>query len=82
MNIAASELRVEQSRRGLYSNLRRLRRRLSRPSSLAAAASAGALIGFALTREGGTRTLSALVAALVRRAAAHVFDTVRRSRGR
>jgi hypothetical protein len=70
--IAAAELRVVQSRHNLRVGLRRLRRRLSRPSFLAAAAAVGALLGFLLTRRGSTGAVAATVAtALIRHALKH-----------
>lgn len=66
-SIAAAELRVIQSRRELRGALRRLGARLARPPSLAAAAAAGALVGFAMTRLGGAAALArTLAAALLR----------------
>jgi hypothetical protein len=59
--IAAAELRVVQSRSDLRTGWRRVRSKLSQPPFLAAAAAAGVLVGFSLTRRGRT-----LAAALVR----------------
>lgn len=80
--IVAVELRVVQSRRELRDGLRRLRSRLSRPSSLAAAAALGALLGFLLTRRGRMGALAgALAIALIRHGVGHLIaraDTSRR----
>lgn len=66
--MVAAELRVVQSRRELRDGLRRLRSRLSRPSSLAAAAALAALLGFLLTRRGRLGAVAgALAIALIRR---------------
>jgi len=61
--IVAAELRVMQSRRDLRDGLRQLQYRLARrPSSLAAAAVVGAILGFSLTRRGRTGAVLAAVA--------------------
>ena len=66
--IVAAELRVVESRRDLHHDLRRLQRRLSRPSSLATAAGVGAVLGFSLQRRGRAGAVTGLlVAVLIRR---------------
>jgi hypothetical protein len=70
-SIAGAQLRVARSREELGSGLRRLGAKLSRPSSLFAAAAAGALVGFAVTRLGGLGAVArALGAAALRHGAA------------
>ena len=67
--IAVAELRVAQSRRDLDLGLHRLRARLSRPSTLAAAVVAGMLAGIllGLTRRVRTGAVAGtLAAALIR----------------
>jgi len=56
--IAAAERRVIQCRSELHGGLGRLGERLARPPSLVAAATAGALAGFAITRLGGLSALA------------------------
>jgi len=57
-SVAAARQRVIQSRRELRGALRRLEAALSRPSSLLAAAAAGAVVGFSLERLGGAGALA------------------------
>jgi len=82
--LVAAELRVVQSRHGLRDSLHRLRRRLSRPSFLAAAAAVGALLGLVLTRRVRMGAVAGwLAAALIRRGVKHLVakaDTSRRIR--
>jgi len=67
-SIAAAERRVIESRRELRGAMRRVGARLARPSSLLAAAAAGALVGFSVTRLGAGALARGLAAALLRRA--------------
>jgi hypothetical protein len=61
--IVAAELRVMQSRRDLRDGLRQLRYRLSRrPSTLAAAAVVGAILGILLTRRGRASAMAGSLA--------------------
>jgi phytoene dehydrogenase-like protein len=62
-SIAAARRRVDQSRRELRGALRHLEATLSRPSSLLAAAAAGAVVGFSLERLGGAGALARGLAA-------------------
>lgn len=79
--IAAAELRVVQSRRDLRDGWGRLRRRLSQPSSLAAAAAAGVLVGFSLTRRGRTGAVArSLATALIRLGVEHLVAAADRAR--
>jgi lipopolysaccharide export LptBFGC system permease protein LptF len=79
--IVAAELRVVQSRRDLHYGLRRLRRRLSLPAFLVAAAAVGTLLGFLLTRRGRTSALAgALAIALIRHAVGHFLARAGTSR--
>jgi len=71
--IAAAELRVARSRRELRDGLRRLRRSLSRPSSLFAAAAVGALWGFSLKRGRTAAIAGALATASIRYSAANLI---------
>jgi hypothetical protein len=65
--IVAAERRVVQSHSELRDDWRHLRRRLSRPSSLAAAAAIGALVGFTLKQRGRADTVAGTLAtALIR----------------
>jgi hypothetical protein len=66
-SIAEAQLRVAQSRRELALRLRRLGASLARPSSLLAAAAAGALVSISLTRLGGAGALARALAAAVLR---------------
>lgn len=80
--IVAAELRVVQSRRELREGWRRLRYRLTRPSSLAAAVALGALLGFSLKRRGrAAAVVGWLAAAWLRHGVRHLIagaDTSRR----
>jgi len=79
--IIAAEMRVAQSRRELREGWRRLRRRLSQPSSLAAAAVAGALLGFWLTRRTRAGTVARpLAVALIRLGVQHLVAAADRAR--
>ena len=79
--IVAAEFRVVQSRRELRDGLRRLRRRLSRPPFLAAAAAVAALLGFALARRIRTGAVVGLLAtALIRHAVKHLLARAAPSR--
>jgi hypothetical protein len=60
--IAIAESRVMRSRAGLREDVRRLGRALARPASLAGAAAAGALIGFAAARYRPNSLTTALAA--------------------
>jgi hypothetical protein len=72
--IISAELSVVQSRRELRDGLRGLTRSLSRPSVLAAAAIAGAVLGFSLNRRGPIGTVSAMLAlAVLRRGVKHLL---------
>lgn len=66
-SIVAAELRVAQSRSNLRHSLRRLRYRLSQPSSLAAAVAVGVLLGFSLTRRGRASAVVGMLATAVLR---------------
>jgi hypothetical protein len=78
--ITAAELRVAHSRRDLRDGWRRLRRRFSQPSSLAAAAAVGALLGFSLTRRGRTGSVARpLVTALIRLGMEHLVMSGKKS---
>ena len=71
--IVVAELRVVQSRQELRDALRRLRSTLSRPSSLAAAAVLGALLGYSLTRRGRIGAVTGAIAmALIRSGVAKI----------
>ena len=71
--VVAAELRVVQSRQELRDASRRLRSTLSRPSSLAAAAALGALLGYLLTRRGRIGAVAGAIAmALIRSGVAKV----------
>lgn len=79
--IFAAELRVVQSRRDLRDRLHRLRSRLPRPSFVAAAAVAAALLVFSLTRRGRTGVVAGLLAAaLIRRGAEYLIARAATSR--
>jgi hypothetical protein len=68
--IDAAELRIARARRELHGSLRHLRRSLSQPSCLAAAA----LLGFALGRRDGIGVAAGMLAkALLARGAAHLM---------
>jgi hypothetical protein len=79
--IAAAELRVAQSRGDLRDGWRRVRRRLSQPPFLAAAAAVGALLGFSLTRRGRTGAVARpLATALIRLGVQHLVAAADRAR--
>jgi hypothetical protein len=79
--IAAAELRVVQSRRDLRDGWRRVRFRLSQPSFLAAAAAAGALLGFSLTRRTRAGTVARpLATALILLGVEHLIAGADRAR--
>jgi hypothetical protein len=80
--IAAAELRVAQSRRALRDGWGRLRRRLSQPSSLAAAAAVGALLGFWIWRRARTGAVARpLATTLIRLGVQHLVAAAVRARG-
>ena len=74
-SVAAAELRVVQCRSNLRQDLRRLRTRLSQPSSLAAALAVGVLLGFSLTRRGRTSAVVGMLATAVLRYGAQYLLT-------
>jgi hypothetical protein len=65
-SIATARERVSQSRRELRGAVRRLGAELSRPTSLLAAASGAAVVGFSLERFGGASTLASALNFYVR----------------
>jgi len=72
--IVTAEIRVVESRQELRDASRRLRSTLSRPSSLAAAAALGALLGYLLTRRGRISAVAgALAMALIRGGVAKII---------
>jgi hypothetical protein len=81
-SIAAAEQRVIQSRRELRGRLRRVGARLAWPPSLLAAATAGALVGFSLTRLGGAGALARGLAAAALRHGTTLYVRYRAERSR
>src|ERR1051325_7589117 len=65
-SIAAAEQRVDQSRRELRGSVRRLGAGLARPVALLAAAAAGALVAFCLTRRAGAGVVASALSLYVR----------------
>jgi len=79
-SIAAAVRRVVESRRELRGALRRVGARLARPSSLLAAAAAGAVVGFSVTRFGGAGALARGLAAAALRHGAALYVRYRTAR--
>jgi hypothetical protein len=79
-SIAAAVRRVVESRRELRGALRRVGARLARPSSLLAAAAAGAVVGFSVTRLGGAGALARGLAAAALRQGAALYVRYRTAR--
>jgi phytoene dehydrogenase-like protein len=79
-SIAAAERRVIESRQKLRGAMRRVGARLARPSSLLAAAAAGAVVGFSVTRLGGAGALARGLAAAALRHGAALYVRYRTAR--
>jgi phytoene dehydrogenase-like protein len=81
-SIAGAQLRVAQSRDELGLALRRLGASLARPSSLLAAAAAGAVVGFSLERLGGAGAVTRGLAAAALRHGAALYVRYRKEQAR